>query len=204
MTGVGAGPESWRATLLEKHLRIGAITEGGVGTASIAEPSISKAECRIGRPTKLSEGTANAMLQMIEECIPLTSICSLLGFHRTTLWRWRKHYPGFDVMIQQALGPRPLDSHPEFRNARKRQRTLTRKRTVQPPRKYRPELCEFVGPSLRQTARAIGVHWITVHRWTRMHLEFDIAQAFQREVRAQHRLELEAAGLLEWMEAIHG
>jgi transposase len=126
-----------------------------------------------GRPTKLTIPRAEAIVRTLVEGLTLKSVSDLFGFDKSTLWRWRRRFPRLDKEIREAIGPK-------YRKERVRKRTLTRKPTVQPPRKYREEFCDLVQPSLRKTAARIGVHWITVHRWVGRYREFEFAQLLER------------------------
>ena len=170
---------------------------GAKGGKMIRRDSMSKdtrtGKQRGGRPTKLTPSML-ARLYVYACEIALVAACRLLEVDRVTVWRWTKRREDVRAVVRRAREiarenqRRERERHPEgFRNIEKPKRRLTKK-IVQPPRKYRPEMARYVLHSLRATARVLGVHWITVHRWTRKHRDFGDAQALARAEMHYERL----------------
>lgn len=149
-----------------------------------------------GRPTKLTPAMLGKLYTFCCE-VALVAACRLAEVDRVTVWRWTKQREGVRRVIDKARQIAKEKSRRErewnrdiagqFCNVQKPQRRLTRN-IKQPPRKYRPEMARMVQHSLRATARALGVHWITVHRWTRRYRNFGGAQGLARLERRFERL----------------
>jgi hypothetical protein len=134
---------------------------------------------RAGRPSKFSTSLAASLTSHVSNGVDLAHACSLCHVDRTTLWRWRRSHPQFTIAMRAAMKV-GKKRRAEYCNVKMRRRKANGKRASPRPRRYRTEMLMRVQPSIRATAQALGVHYLTVWRWTRRYPDFGLAMAIAR------------------------
>ena len=144
-----------------------------------------------GRPTRYNPGLVSTVAAIISQDNTLRTACGTVAIHRCTLWRWSRRHPSVLAVLRRAAELREQErerSRGQLCNLERARRTHTKKGSPR-PRKYREQFVGLARPTIRATARACGVHFVTAWRWTKKHRTFALACAVARFGRDIERLE---------------
>jgi hypothetical protein len=150
---------------------------------------------RGGRPTKYTPGLVRAIAQTMGAGLELYRACALFNVHRSTVWLWGLQHQDVRAIINKGKEWRKQERErvrKELFDGKMPRRRPKKIRSVR-PRKYRDEFVLLVRPTLRETARAIGVDPDTIWEWSRKHRRFGDALMLKRMERwlARHEANIE-------------
>lgn len=140
-----------------------------------------------GRPTKYGKAVAIKIgLLQLTDGKTLAEALEICGISYSTVKRWRKRYPLFNAMMftirkGRLFYPEAFSRRVLTQRKRTEGGTLIRHKSRPMATLYRPEMVQWVQPSIRRTAKALGVSPTTIHRWSNLHyMEFGAYIALSR------------------------